>query len=637
MAILQENNGFGTKAILLSRVSTKAQETKEGADPQLDNLKAFARSNNYTELKEIRTTEHGFVEMEAKQGWNEVVDFIKDNPDYRTIFVTELTRLGRTLGVLIKIFEYCKENKIQLFIHKPIFQLFDNAEQLSSAAPITFALLSAIASMEMELKKERFHNAKKTLKSEGYSIEGKCLYGYKRVLDSKKTAKKLRNHYIVDEEKAKNIVQLFEWYAYGINHDVMATSVSKIAEHCIELGLPFNTKRKVTKILHEEAYTGHKITHNKRVNALWEYGRRDVPHYVDAESYECVYPPIISRELFDRVQKLMCERNASNSKKRNNTLADKSSKHTTILSKIIVCHGCGRYLTGEYRVKNGIAKNTYRCAFSHGTSSANRCSDNSAYSMVMMDSVIWSFVKSNLEEISKNRAKIASSLNIEELTKIVENLKQNKEENKGIKMHYIDRVYKSKLRFDFKEADKWREEQEAELTKMLADCDEKIQRKEDELRLAKQMKEDVSGYADITTCEMNKKIMSKYIHFLIKEVKPVYHDRTYSIFQVVAFNNPLEAIDFEKDEENGLPVLKDAKQDGIYFIYINKRSTNNIKVRCFKQNWFRWDDERKVLYDDSGSFTKEDVFDDNSGCRTFVEELPYKKLDFYGEDNTTDN
>ena len=163
-------------AILLVRVSTFQQDYQ----PQISDLKQFAKGKGYNHFHIIETKESGLGDLNEKIGANELLNIIKQNEQYKTVFMTELSRLGRTESVLHQIKDWFIDNKIQLYLKDTDYTLFDSKGKVSSAGSIMFTLYGFFAESEVKQKKERFIRARRKLMEEGKSISGKTLFGYLR-------------------------------------------------------------------------------------------------------------------------------------------------------------------------------------------------------------------------------------------------------------------------------------------------------------------------------------------------------------------------------------------------------------------------------------------------------------------------
>ena len=99
-------------AIILVRVSTYVQDYQ----PQVDDLINYAKKLGYNKFEKIDTKETGLADLKNKEGFERLKSFVKNNPNYKTVFATELSRIGRRQSVLHQIKEWFVSNKIQLHL-----------------------------------------------------------------------------------------------------------------------------------------------------------------------------------------------------------------------------------------------------------------------------------------------------------------------------------------------------------------------------------------------------------------------------------------------------------------------------------------------------------------------------------------
>lgn len=389
---------FGTKCVCVGRVST----TVQSQTAQVRDLEEFAKKLGYDEVKPFFTTESGFLEYDDKQGWNLVTDFFESHPDYRVLICPELSRLSRKEHILHAIKDYLIANKIQLIVKDINYFLYNEWGEIPKGNDIIFALYASLADSEMRQKRERFTRSLKDNRQLGYSIGGKRLFGYERYYEPKDG--KNRSKYRIDEKEAEEIRTIYRWYAFGIEGSSKPSTILSITQECIERGFStyLHSKRNVNKCLKEQAYCGQKETHNNRKNPdYWNYHKPDAPKYIMGQSFICTYPPIFTGDdvaLFEIVQNKLKKNNSRYSKSGDNLL-DKSSKHTTILGKLIKCPECGTYLNAEYRTRvhkerPHLGKQpayTYRCNYSR--SAIHVCAFRRTLSLVLMDSVVWAYCK----------------------------------------------------------------------------------------------------------------------------------------------------------------------------------------------------------------------------------------------------
>lgn len=148
----------------------------------------------------------------------------------------------------------------------------------------------------------------------------RCPLGYRNLVrsDGKKVIEP-------DPEVARIVVHMFEWYATG-NYSLV--QVTRMAQ---EPGLVFRKskadvpKATVHKILRNRFYTGY---------FTWK-----------GKTYQGIHTPIVSRELWERVQRVMDSRDAKNNRRVNYDFA---------FSGLIACGHCGCALVAEIKKKKYV-------------------------------------------------------------------------------------------------------------------------------------------------------------------------------------------------------------------------------------------------------------------------------------------
>ena len=367
-------------AILLVRVSTYIQDY----EPQIDDLRKYAKSKGYTKTHIIETKESGLVDLDKKVGTNKLFSFIQEHPEYNVVFSTEISRLGRRQSVLHQIKEWFVKNRIQLYVKDIGYSLLDETGKVSIGGDMMFSMYGFFAEAEIQQKKDRFRRAKQSLMEMGYSISGKTLFGYERInVEGGRTT--LKEH----SENAQIVRTIFNWYNNGIDVYEKNVSIKRIALECQKLSFPKYThsKRNVNKLLKEEGYTGEKITNNKRKNPSYQEDGTDEKYFITNNKIK--YPIIIDKETFNLTQKRLSG---------NNSRIDKSHKNITLLSKLIKCEKCESHYSGNYRIVDERIRNSYRC---NSRSKSNPCENKQSISMSMLDSAVWGLIKSDLSTLSK--------------------------------------------------------------------------------------------------------------------------------------------------------------------------------------------------------------------------------------------
>lgn len=626
-----KKHNFGDSAVIVARVSTP-QQTES---PQIQDLREYAQGLGYKNIQAFGTTESGFLELDDKQGWNLVVDFFEAHPEYKTLICTELSRLSRIKSTLMLIEEYLLKNHIQLIVKDINFFLFNELGVVTAGNDMIFSLYASLASSEMSHKRERFKRALKEYRQHGYSIGGKELFGYTREYVKVEGRNKPISRYVINEKEKQEILQIYRWYAFGIDGDLSRTSTRTITEKCIEEGMStyLHSKRNVTKCLKERAYTGFKETHNRMKNPeYWNYHKYDKPKYINAESYLCLYPPIFEGEdafLFDYVQNRMHDNNSKVSK---GVVVLKERKHTTILSKLLVCPVCGRFLHGEYRMRDGLRQFTYRCAYSSGV--VHKCSFLSTLSMQMLDSLIWEVCKEAITGIRISELREKSGKATGEIQQKIMNIQSKIDEYEGryiteetiFRMHMI----KAKSKEERDEAVKNYERRVATLSKE----QKALISRQSELRveLAEvQGKNDIRRLIHTNKHLNNKEYISRYIHRVVKSIDILYTDKSYTVLRI---NMPSYVY------------------SGNRYLCIFKRNTLSIKAVSITElgllvkpkkdsanQPIMWDKTRMAFLQGENEMSLQDIYEYaindkrwDGALHMNTKVIPYHRLECYSED-----
>ena len=558
---MMENTGC---AVILVRVSTVIQDYL----PQVEDLIDYAKKLGYTEFHKIETKESGLADLNDKEGLEKLKSFIQDNKDYKTIFATELSRIGRRQSILHQIKEWLIANKIQLCLKDTGYTLFDSSGNISPAGEIMFTLYGFFAESEIKTKKDRFQRAKKHLMKQGLSISGKTLFGYK-----KQTSERQKSTLILDEINSDIVKQIFNWYLNGYENKE-SPSIRDISLKCLKENFPSYThsKRNINKLLKEKGYTGFKVTNNKRKN----------PNYVEftnEEKYiitqnEIKYPKIIDRELYDAVQAKL---------KSNNTTADKANKHITLLSRMVVCPNCGNYYTGDYRTVKNIVKNSLRCG---GRSKTVPCMNKQVISMSMLDSAIWSLIKTDLSLLSETINKFNPDENIEILKKnklSIENKLKSIESEKiqlenGLITSTIHRnINLSNLIATF----------ESRIKKLSKDkniLQNELLKVENQFLISEKKLLNIEEIIvkNIDSIENNPTLLRRYISYFISRIEILSHDKKFTVLKITfkVYGKERKIVDF-----NGRLDYVDPDYSIFTHIILDKRKTLNIKaVKVTKSN-----------------------------------------------------
>jgi DNA invertase Pin-like site-specific DNA recombinase len=564
------------KAILLVRVSTKFQD----ADPQEGKLRDYAISQGYTEFYVIKTVESGLTLDIEQLKETELYRKLEEDSSYKTIFCTEISRISRVQEVLFAVKNHCVKNKIQLIVPNQ-FTLLKSDGQIENSAELHFTIYSHYAISEIKLLKERSRTARKFYVKQGLSIPGKVLFGYKRVYDEVNKKYKL----VIEKEHAELVKNIFDWYLEGLpNSNSNQSSTGNIAKYCIANNLHKYTKskRNINHLLKEMAYTGKKEFKFKNSEESNE----------DISIIEVPFEKIISEDVFEQVQEKMKSANSS---------LDKSVK-TTLLSRKITCSSCQTKFVANYRSINGRISNSYRCG---RRSSANGCMNKQDIGMNMLDSAVWSLLKSNNQFIKDFFEKEASHIT-DTIPEIENTIAFHLDELSELRtldnqLNVADDLWRSKTVEEMLLETKITEsrlEKKRDVSNKILKLERKINNQKRTLQKAKELQSN-SAFVDqsIAELEARKDLVKRYIDLLINDVGIVLHTKELSVFtlyfKMPFFRNSklkvsLSSI-FDQDSSNQslFPIT----------LVIEKRDTNRKKLFWIAGN-SSVDEEKLIIYNE---------------------------------------
>ena len=547
------------KCLLLTRVSTKYQDFT----PQEEDLKKYANELGYEVVDIISTKESGFRTIERKDGFRQVKEFFATHPDCRTLIITELSRLSRYDDVLIHCKAYFKEKKIQLIVKDINFRLFDENGNYNFTSDITFNLFATIASSEMQQKKDRFQRAKTALREEGYIVGGRPRYGYRIV----EVAGKRKTLEIV-EEQAEQIRQVFDMYLKG-------KSIHKVKVECIAKGFDtyFHASTNIQKCLRESAYIGTKTTNNKRKNyQYYELGKSDVDEYVTSSYTYNNYPQIVDTDIFNKVQELLTT-----------NCPEKSSKHISILAKLLYVAECDCSLIAEVKKYPDYACKRV-CKFN------NMCGKKRyALSMNIADSVVWDYLKENVELIEQEQLRTLNAESIANLQQEIENIEakiaeKEKEQAKEVNLYRIEAITLTEL-----------ESRVSVIKKDIGSLKSAIKNKEAEIEtikdfLANHLNESVSEM--ILSAEGNKSEMKKYVNRFIRKIVVHLSDHFHTILEVM----PKKHIGTIKGQSFVVPVLEEDENGNIIDGGYEELQTQDLSLEINDSDYIIIDKKRKIAF-----------------------------------------
>ena len=303
--------------VIYARVSSKEQEREGFSIPaQLKLLREYAAKQSFTIMQEFTDSET--AKSTGRTNFGKMISFLQENPSIKIILVEKTDRLYRNfkdyvlLEDLEPIIHLVKENEILSQDSRSHAKFIHGVKVLLAK--------NYIDNLSEEVKKGMLE------KAEQGQWPNKAPLGY---LNNKQT------HLLeVDSERAPIIIQLFELYSTG------KYSLTTLHEKAKELGLKYRnsgrycSRSNVERILKNPIYTG-----------MFKWKKK---------IYRGVHQPLISKNLFDQVQKQF-----------NKIGKPKSSSRDFAFKGLLTCAHCGCGITAE------LKKGKY--VYYHCTNGKGRC------------------------------------------------------------------------------------------------------------------------------------------------------------------------------------------------------------------------------------------------------------------------
>lgn len=341
--------------LVFLRVSTEVQEL----DNQKKEMRDFCISMGYDEGNIIYVEGKGASAIKISDEYIEMYEQVKayiDRKAISAVAVWAVNRLARDEEWFVKFKKMFVESKVQFLVKNPTLALLNPDGSVNAGAELALSLFATMAKQEMEERKEKFRRTKRAYARQGKWPGGRTLkFGYK--VDD--------NQFFVEDENDWEIVRTaFQLYATGdYSSDSLARELNARGYKRGD-GLPISGFF-LTRLLASPAYTG-------------------AP---DEKNNMRVYPPLISKELFDK-----CRAIADG-----NRLETRKGQRLVMGAKLIKCKECGSTYTSNSR--------HFMC-----TAGAHKgCKDRLAIRQVVVDHICWEVAfKEHLQylmEISENNSK----------------------------------------------------------------------------------------------------------------------------------------------------------------------------------------------------------------------------------------
>ena len=315
-----------SKCILVVRVSTESQQL----DDQKREIIDFARENGFKDDDMILVEALGASAVKLDPKYMAMAQSIKDkilsDKEITTVFVWEMSRLGRNEVILMDFKEFFIKNHIQFICKNPSLILLNLDGSVNGGTELAFSLFATMSVQEVRNKQDRFHRAKKAMSAQGRFTGGRCTkFGY-RVGEG--------GYIEIDEEDAKLVRLVFEMYSTG--------------------------KWSIKSLYDELSSRGYRINHTLIAKMVADRT------YVDGR-----YPQMISQELFDRCEEV----------RKKNFIGIPKGNKWCFGSGIFKCPVCGNNM-----IPDGVQ---YKCRHHRKYSGPPYCPNGLTSRIENIDGLLW--------------------------------------------------------------------------------------------------------------------------------------------------------------------------------------------------------------------------------------------------------
>lgn len=288
------------QAVIFARVSSNKQELGASIDAQVETITNYCKQKDLTILVPDRFIITESSTRGERKRFHEMLDFVAKQKHKTAIVVHCIDRLQRGFDECAAIRQLLKDDKIEVHFYKEGLVLHKESSS-SDIARYDFGILSAklyIGSMQDNVKRSQKYNR------ECGKWQGLAPIGYLNAKDENRKAT-----LIVDEERAPIIKQIFKAYATG-QHSLK--SIWLLAK---EMGLMSKEKNQFK----DSPYFGKlaPVSRNKVYDILtnpFYYGVMFVRIDNEMRQIHHIYPPLIDKALFDKVQKVLKSKKSQPSK-----------------------------------------------------------------------------------------------------------------------------------------------------------------------------------------------------------------------------------------------------------------------------------------------------------------------------------
>jgi DNA invertase Pin-like site-specific DNA recombinase len=320
------------------RVSTR---DKQDYKRQIEDLYSVTKSKGIDKKDVIIYKEKLSGYDDNRPELNKLIEKISnDNKYYSCIYITEISRLGRSPRKIREILWTLEDNRVNLFIQKGTITLLENNGNLNSLGKLVLDIMINLADEEVRTLKERTKSGILSSIKAGRVGGGKFKpYGFKKG-DNKML--------VIEEEEAEHVRMIFDLYKTGKGTKAIANILNNndninTRSHKLFGDKPIN---KHTKKLGREVLWSDKTVDDILKNPIYIGKRR---YWGGKENRKNKNPPllidinlpnnIVDNQLWDDCMEIRANKSHRNY----------LTEYTYLLKDKLICGICGRNYFAKYK------------------------------------------------------------------------------------------------------------------------------------------------------------------------------------------------------------------------------------------------------------------------------------------------
>ena len=486
-----------------ARISKDEDKSNYGSiETQKNIINEYAAENKW-EVEKIFIDDDisGYIPIEDRPAFNELYELVNNAKHKPIVLMKDWSRLSRNNGIAQSILTKWKQDEVELILVKEMGAPFNILTDNDDIVGITTWINERYVKETSRKVRDALHDRLK----KGVYIPGPR-YGYIKGPNGTLT---------VNEEVREAVQTVFNLYEEGygttaiakkfnVEYDFKNPSIVEAERFKRDNKDHRDIRRSVreywetdmiNKIIRDETYTGTLVTHKKELQGI--HGKR-VKIFDKEENYrfENHHEAIISKEQFDRVQKILKERAEK-------TSLYKKGKHYYIFGGFVRCGECGAACTGIFI----RGKKYYEC-LNYAKYRSIRC----IYNAVSEEYLLENF-RIFLKDLRKQYKEILKSMKLEQSTE----KSKNNMEKLEVKLDRLKQEYKTMQAQKVRELSKSETEQEEELIE--STYSELIKTKYKEIQDTVEI---INRYRNLSKNEKIKKIKTaiEYFDDIIKSDQP---------------------------------------------------------------------------------------------------------------------